>query len=113
VTEDKSPEGLPVGTADQLRASLSHYPEVRQALLFGSRAMGTHRPNSDIDLCLDAPDMSFPTYLQLAADLDEQLLPYSLDLVLKHQIDNPDFLSHIQRVGRVVYQKKKDVALGI
>jgi hypothetical protein len=49
--------------------------------------------------------MSFPTYLQLAAHLDEQLLPYSLDLVLEHQIDNPDFLSHIKRVGRVVYQK--------
>ena len=48
--------------------------------------MGTHRPNSDIDLCLDAPDMSFPTHLQLAADLDEQLLPYSLDLVLKDKM---------------------------
>ena len=105
MTEVKSLEGLPVGVADQLRASLRHYPEVHQVLLFGSRAMGTHRPNSDIDLCLDAPDMSFPTYLQLAAHLDEQLLPYSLDLVLEHQIDNPDFLSHIKRVGRVVYQK--------
>ena len=86
MTEVKSPEGLPVGVADQLRASLGHYPDVRQVLLFGSRAMGTHRPNSDIDLCLDAPEMSFPTYLQLAAHLDEQLLPYSLDLVLEHQI---------------------------
>jgi uncharacterized protein len=112
VTEDKFPEGLPVGTADQLRASLSHYPEVRQVLLFGSRAIGTHRPNSDIDLCLDAPDMSFPAYLRLAADLDEQLLPYSLDLVLKHQIDNPDFLGHIQRVGRVVYQKNSGETRG-
>ena len=107
MTEVKSPEGLPVGVADQLRASLGHYPDVRQVLLFGSRAMGTHRHNSDIDLCLDAPEMSFPTYLQLAAHLDEQLLPYSLDLVLEHQIDNPDFLSHIKRVGRVVYQKGK------
>jgi hypothetical protein len=51
--------------------------------------------------------MSFPTYLQLAAHFEEQLLPYSLVLVLKHQIDNPDFLRHIQRVGRVVYQKGK------
>ena len=107
MTEVKSPEGLPVGVADQHRASLGHYPDVRQVLLFGSRAMGTHRPNSDIDLCLDAPEMSFPSYLQLAAHLDEQLLPYSLDLVLEHQIDNPDFLSHIKRVGRVVYQKGK------
>ncbi|MEX2489196.1 MAG: nucleotidyltransferase domain-containing protein [Pseudomonadales bacterium] len=96
--------GLPPGIAAQLQTELTHYPDVRQVLLFGSRAMGTQRPNSDIDLCLDAPDMSFPTYLQIAGTLDELVLPYSLDLVLKHHIDNPDFLHHIQCVGVVLYQ---------
>jgi predicted nucleotidyltransferase len=67
--------------------------------------MGTQRPNSDIDLCLDAPDMPFPAYLQLASTLDDLVLPYSLDLVLKHHIDNPDLLNHIQRIGVVVYQR--------
>lgn len=102
--EDNSLDGLPSGMADQIRNALKRYPDVKQALLFGSRALGTHRPNSDIDLCLDAPAMSFAAYLKLAALLDELVLPYSLDLVLKHQVDNPDFLEHIQRVGRVVYQ---------
>lgn len=49
--------------------------------------------------------MPFPTYLQLAGTLDELVLPYSLDLVLKDHIDNPDLLSHIKRVGVVVYQQ--------
>ena len=97
--------GLPAGAALQIQAELSRYPAVRQAILFGSRALGTHRRNSDIDLCLDAPDMPFPDFLQLAAELDEQLLPYSLDLVLQHHIDNPDLLEHIQRVGVVVYSR--------
>ena len=97
--------GLPAGIAAQLQAELSQYPDVCQAVLFGSRAMGTHRPNSDIDLCLDAAAMPFPTYLQLAGTLDEMVLPYKLDLVLKEHIDNPDLLSHIQRVGVAVYQR--------
>ena len=96
---------LPAGIAEQLQTELRRYPDVYQAVLFGSRAMGTHRPNSDIDLCLDAPAMPFPAYLQLADTLDEMVLPYKLDLVLKEHIDNPDLLSHIQRVGVVVYQR--------
>ncbi|WP_420870156.1 nucleotidyltransferase family protein [Marinomonas arctica] len=75
---------------------------MQHAILFGSRAMGTHRANSDIDLCLDAPDLSFQSFLQLASVLDELVLPYRLDLILKHHIDNPDLLNHIQRVGLVV-----------
>ncbi len=97
--------GLPAGIASMLQTELSQYPDVRQAILFGSRAMGTQRPNSDIDVCLDAPGMPFPTYLQLAGTLDELVLPYSLDLVLKDHIDNPDLLSHIKRVGVVVYHR--------
>jgi predicted nucleotidyltransferase len=100
--------GLPTGIAAKLQTELSQYPDVRQAVLFGSRAMGTQRPNSDIDLCLDAPGMPFPVYLQLAGTLDELVLPYSLDLVLKDHIDNPDLLNHIQRIGVVVYQRGCD-----
>jgi len=105
VTNADKLAGLPAGIASMLQTELSQYPDVRQAILFGSRAMGTQRPNSDIDVCLDAPGMPFPTYLQLAGTLDELVLPYSLDLVLKDHIDNPDLLSHIKRVGVVVYHR--------
>lgn len=100
---DPAPPGLPVALAEPLRAVLCAYPTVQRAILFGSRAKGTHRPNSDIDLCLVAPDLPFSDYLRLAAALDERVMPYSLDLVLQHHIDNPDLLAHIQRVGVVLY----------
>jgi predicted nucleotidyltransferase len=32
--------------------------------------------------------------------------PYKIDLALHHHIDNPDLLSHIDRVGTVFYQKE-------
>ncbi|MET4001074.1 nucleotidyltransferase domain-containing protein [Marinobacterium sp. MBR-109] len=91
---------------ETLQAELKRYPEVQRAILFGSRAMGTHRHNSDIDLCLDAPELPFQSFLQLAASLDERVLPYSLDLILKHHIDNPELIAHIQRVGQLVYDRE-------
>lgn len=97
--------GLPPGIAVQIQAELSRYPYVGRVILFGSRAIGTHRHSSDIDLCLEAPDMKFTDYLLLASSLQERVLPYSLDLVLKHHIDNPDLLDHIKRVGVLVHEQ--------
>ncbi|WP_297325705.1 nucleotidyltransferase domain-containing protein [Nitrosomonas sp.] len=36
----------------QLTALLSHYPQIKLAILFGSQATGNARPDSDIDLGL-------------------------------------------------------------
>ena len=35
------------------------YPSVTSAYLFGSRAQGTARPNSDVDIALFIPNLSF------------------------------------------------------
>ena len=96
---------LPTHLAEPVQDELSRYPAIQQAILFGSRAMGSHRPNSDIDLCLVAPDLPFPDFLKLSMALDDQVLPYRLDLILKHHIENPDLLTHIDQVGVVVYSK--------
>jgi predicted nucleotidyltransferase len=37
---------------------LARFPEVRLAILFGSEARGTARPDSDIDIAVDAPPAS-------------------------------------------------------
>jgi len=104
VIPDEALGGLPVELLDRIRSELSHYPAVHKAVLFGSRAMGTQRFNSEIDLCLDAPQLPFETFLQLDSELDEQGLPYRLDLVIRHHIENPNLLAHISRVGVVLYQ---------
>lgn len=101
--------GLPMGFDSLINQELSQYPEVRRATLFGSRAMGNHRKNSDIDLCLDASDMLFEDYLRLSTTLDELLFPYKLDLILMQHIDNPDLIEHINRVGVRVYEPRKGV----
>lgn len=78
---------------------------VRRVKLYGSRAKGTYKPGSDIDLViLDSP-LSLSDLLRLEAALDDLMLPWSIDLCLWEKIENPDLRAHIERVGVEVYTR--------
>ncbi|NDY95237.1 nucleotidyltransferase domain-containing protein [Wenzhouxiangella limi] len=94
--------GLQAGEADRIRAVLAAHGVVEQALVYGSRARGTHRPGSDLDLVLIGP-VSHQEFNQIETELDDLLLPYPLDLSVYSQIENPALLDHIRRVGRSLY----------
>ena len=50
--------GLSDKTVAQIGNVLARFPEVEEAVLFGSRAKGTHKLGSDIDLAL-APSTTY------------------------------------------------------
>jgi predicted nucleotidyltransferase len=54
------------GVAERLRRLFADRRDVRLALLFGSAARGTDRPDSDVDVAVDAPGVD---RLELARDL--------------------------------------------
>ncbi len=97
--------GLSARALGLLRGLLSSYPQIRLAKVYGSRAKGNYREGSDIDIALDAPEMTFDAYLKLCGELDDLLLPWDIDLSLLCHIDNPDLLEHIERVGQMLWQK--------
>lgn len=78
---------------------LAEHPAIQRVVLYGSRALGRHRPGSDIDICLDAPGMGLGELQVLGAQLDDLLLPWPIDLQLRHLIQHPGLLDHIDRVG--------------
>lgn len=92
--------GLTQETIDKIKSVLKKYPVIKKCFIYGSRAKGNFKPGSDIDLTLEAPTMSLSELLKLESEIDDLLLPYKVDLSLKHQIDNKDLLDHIARVGR-------------
>lgn len=96
--------GLPREAAESIRRILRNHPDVEKAILYGSRAMETNRPGSDIDLTLIG-DLDYRELLVLETELDDLLLPYKIDLSLYRQLDNPSLIDHIQRVGKIVYQR--------
>lgn len=100
--------GLKPEVWQQIHRILAKYPEVQQALLYGSRAKGNYHSGSDIDLCLIAPAMAYSVFTRLATELDDLLLPYMLDLVLHHHIDSAELKAHIARMGQVAYEKVEE-----
>ena len=75
---------------------------IRQAILYGSRAKGTYKPFSDIDITLVGDDLSRMDLNRLLLAVDDLLLPYHVDLSLFHA--NEALLDHIRRRGIVIYE---------
>jgi uncharacterized protein len=97
--------GLPEATVAKICAILARFPAVEKAVLYGSRAKGTYKPGSDIDLTLLGNHLSSATLGTIADQLDDLLLPYQIDLSIFDQIDHEGLREHIQRVGQVFYMK--------
>ncbi len=91
--------GLPPEALDHLVALLRREGRIRNIWLYGSRALGKETTGSDIDICLEAATLGMSELAVLEAQIDDLLLPWKVDLVLLHQIDDPDLLAHIQRAG--------------
>lgn len=100
--------GLPQSSVQKICAVLSRYPQVEKAILYGSRAKGNHKNGSDIDLTLrGGAELTLNVVYKILDDLDELLLPYTIDLSLFNNIGDPDVIEHIQRVGVTFYDKSK------
>jgi uncharacterized protein len=76
---------------------------VTEVILYGSRAKGTYREGSDIDLTVKGCGLNTAQLMEWAGKIDDLLLPYEVDLSIFSHIDNIDLIEHIQRVGKVVY----------
>lgn len=102
--------GLTEDAIARIKAVFAACPEIERVVLYGSRAKGTQRNGSDIDLTIEGDAVSHSQLLQIENMLDDLLLPHKMDLSLLREIDNPDLLAHIRRVGLVFYEKKRETA---
>lgn len=100
--------GLSNTVVKKIQQVLSEHPDVQKAVLYGSRAMGNYKPGSDIDLTLEGDALTLQQLNAIGNEIDDLLLPYELDLSIYHQIDSPDLLEHIKRVGEMFYSRAKD-----
>jgi len=95
--------GLPPHVTQSLKRIFQAHADIEQATVYGSRAKGNYRYNSDIDIMLTAPDLSWQEFTRIEVEIDDLLLPWKVDLALKHQVENRELLEHVARVGVRVY----------
>ncbi len=76
-----------------LKAIAYHYPEAK-VILFGSRARGTNRPGSDIDLALNIGEpIKLHEMGRIRVTLENLLISLRMDIVDMHNI--PEELEEI------------------
>lgn len=80
--------------------------------LLSSRPMVSYKPGSDIDLCLEGKNLNHNNRLLILSAVDDLLLPWRIDLVIMHQLDQ-NLLSHINRFGHCIWRKSTPKDLSI
>jgi uncharacterized protein len=93
--------GLTSREAELMRDVFRRHPEISAVILYGSRAKGTHKPESDIDLAVqgDVDDLRAEA---IAAEMDELPLPYRFDVKAYAAVQSPALREDI-RSGVTVY----------
>ena len=95
---------LPERTLAALTRVFAGYPELREVVLFGSRATGAATTRSDIDLATRgiADDHLLG---RLVLDLDDLPIPQKCDLQACEKITYAPLQRHIESVGIVIYER--------
>ena len=95
--------GLSDRVLNEINGVFASHPSVEKVVIYGSRAIGTHRNGSDIDLTLFGNTIDHTEITKIDIELEDLLLPYQFDLSLHSQIENSELLAHIKDMGKLFY----------
>lgn len=84
---------------------LSANERVERVVLFGSRAMQTHTPASDVDLVLFGDRLTLTDQTRMAAAIEALTMPQRVDLLLHKHIDNEKLKEQISKHGMNWFQR--------
>jgi len=106
MTSEAERFGIAERSFSLLLDAVRRHPEIERALVFGSRAMGTAAPGSDIDLAIDGPQASEAVAAQLSRDLNERRpIPYHVDVVALATVQHRALRDHIEQEGQEMYRR--------
>lgn len=94
--------GLSQVDLSAMQGVFRQFPWLQEVRLYGSRAKGNYRPNSDVDLALMGPVPALQAQA-VALALDELPTPYLFDVQAYADIRHAPLREHIDRVGVVLY----------
>ena len=99
--------GLSESQLEIIRSLLAPFAKkIERVGLFGSRANGRYRPNSDIDLVIYGV-LDEKTVDRLFTRLNESNLPMKVDVYARHLIDYPPLCDHIDAVMQPLFEQEQ------
>jgi len=73
--------------------------------IYGSRALGTFKERSDVDLVLMDKDIDRQTLGKLIFEINNSDFPYTVDVQNFSSIKNPALIQHIQKFGKPFFER--------
>lgn len=98
--------GISLNYITKINSIFCLYPNIEEVIIFGSRAKGNFRDNSDIDLAIKGKSIDLSTLQQIENKLEELYIPNFIDLIVFDKIENTDLVDHINRVGKQFYKRE-------
>lgn len=100
------------GLSDQIILALkqlfSQAGSIEQVLLYGSRAKGSFKPYSDIDLAVFGKDLTSREFTALWSGIEDLPIIFKLDLLHWDTLENTELKSRILRDGKLFYSPQTD-----
>lgn len=97
--------GLPDGVLSSIAGVIASIGSVKRAAIYGSRAKGSYRPNSDIDIMLYGDSITLSDLANIDCRLDDLLLPWQIDLTARCRVSSPTLLDEVDRWGKTFFKR--------
>jgi len=98
--------GIGLNYFEDIMKIVRSYPEVKQLVVFGSRARGDFGKYSDIDFCVTNKESGFKI-TQFRMDLEDLNIPYLVDVVDYNEIGE-ELRDKIKNEGYIIWDKSKN-----
>lgn len=94
--------GLEERIIEKIVSAIDKHKAVKRAVIFGSRARGDYRYNSDIDIAIYTDGQACSGLID---DIDHAAGIYKVDVVDVNSLENDDFKKSIERDGIEIYRR--------
>ncbi len=97
--------GISSESFNKLITLFNETPNITEVTLYGSRALGTYKDGSDIDITIMNNNFSYNELLTLTNKIDDLLIPYKVDISIFNTLDNQELIEHINKHGVTFFKK--------
>lgn len=91
----------------QIQAIISKCKSVKRAYIFGSRARGDYKYNSDIDIAISGKDVSSNDFYYIEDELNKLNTAFEFDLVVLEKLSKVKLKENIEKEGIEIYVYRK------
>lgn len=92
--------GLSEECIQVISKEIAKFPEIKEAYIYGSRAMGNYKKGSDIDISIKGENITHQIELTLRQRLEnDNVLPYFFDVTHYNSLTNDNLKEHIDEYG--------------